>query len=69
MRRFLADLGQEWSKLEMDLDDYVEDGDRVTANGVLRGVARASGATVEMRVTSDCTFRDGLITEIRTVPA
>ena len=68
VREFFTELAEEWSSLEMDLDEYTQDGDRVTARGVLRATARASGVVVEMRVISSMRVRDGLVTEIKTVP-
>ena len=68
VREFFTELAEEWSELGMDLGEFTQDGDRVIGRGVLRATARASGAVVEMRVISSMTVRDGLITEIRTVP-
>jgi hypothetical protein len=50
------------------LSTAAEDGDRVVGRGFLRGTARSSAAHVEMRVTSTCVFRDGLVAEVRTLP-
>ena len=68
VRDFWEEIANEWSELEMDMGEFSEEGERVVARGVLRGTARASGAKVEMRVTSTCTFRGELIAEIRTAP-
>ncbi len=68
VRDFFRELGEEWSELGMALDEFTQDGDQVTGRGVLSATARASGATVEMRVVSSMRVRDGLITEIRTTP-
>ena len=68
IRDFWAETTMEWSARELDLEGFEEEGDRVVSRGFLRATARASGAAVEMRIVATCTFRDGLITEIRVLP-
>lgn len=68
VREFFTEIAEEWSSLGLDLGEFTQDGDLVTSRGVLSATARASGVEVEMRVISSMRVRDGLITEIRTVP-
>ena len=63
---FWADATSAWSEQRVDIEAVESEGDTAVARGVLRSIARESGAPVETKAAWTFRFRDGLIEEIET---
>ena len=57
--QFLADWADAWDDWEMEVEEYVDAGERVVVIVNQRGRSKASGIPVEMRFAQVWTLRDG----------
>ena len=55
---FLAEWGDAWEDWELEVEDYIDAGERVVAIINQRGLAKGTGVPVEMRFAQVWTFRD-----------
>jgi len=58
-REFLADWTAAWEDWELEVEDYVDAGERVVTIVRQRGRSKTSGVPVEMRFGQVWTFQDG----------
>ncbi len=58
-REFLAEWADAWDGWEIEVEDYIDAGERVVAIVNQRGSAKGAGVPVEMRFAQVWTFRDG----------
>ena len=59
VRRFLADMDEDWEGREIELDEIRDLGDRVLVLGNFHAVGRASGSDIRQPVAWLCEMRDG----------
>ncbi len=57
--QFLAEWADAWDDWELEVEEYIDAGERVVAIASQRGRSRASGIPVEMRFAQVWTLRDG----------
>ena len=58
-RQFLAEWADAWDGWEMEVEDYIDAGDRVVVILNQRGRSKATGIPVDMRFAQVWTLRDG----------
>ena len=58
-RQFNADWGDAWDDWEVEVDDYIDAGERVVVIVRQRGRSKATGVPVDMRFAQLWTLRDG----------
>jgi ketosteroid isomerase-like protein len=58
-REFLANWNAAWEDWELEVEDYIDAGERVIAIVRQRGRSKTSGVSVEMRFGQVWTFQDG----------
>ena len=61
---WLADFAESWSSFELDVERFVDAGDRVVALLRLRAVGAASGVALDRGDALVWTFRDGQMTRM-----
>jgi ketosteroid isomerase-like protein len=61
VRRFVADMEEDWSEFQIELDELSDHGEDVLLIGRVRAVARGSGLAVNNRVGFVLSYRDGRI--------
>lgn len=52
-------MSQLWENMTLNIQEYIDAGDRVIALGTLRATARETGKSDEMAIVHITTFRDG----------
>ena len=57
--QFLAEWADAWDDWEMEVEDYVDVGERVVVIVNQRGRSKATGIPVDMRFAQVWSFRDG----------
>jgi len=57
--QFMAEWTDAWDDWEMEVEDYLDAGDRVVTIVNQRGRSKATGIPVDMRFAQVWTFRDG----------
>jgi ketosteroid isomerase-like protein len=57
--QFLAEWADAWDDWELEVEDYVDAGERVVVIVNQRGRSKATGIPVDMRFAQVWTFRDG----------
>lgn len=55
---FIAEWADAWDRWEIEVEDYIEAGDRVVAIVNQRGCAKGTGVSVEMHFAQVWAFRD-----------
>lgn len=65
LRRFMADMDEDWSERAIEVDEVRDLEDRVLVLGDFHGVGRASGAEVRYPVAWLCEMRDGKLAHMR----
>ena len=65
VRRFLADMDEDWTEREVIADEMREVGGRVLVLGSFRAVGRASGSEVRHPLAWIAVVRDGLLVGLR----
>ena len=61
---WLADFAESWSSFELDVERFVDAGDRIVALLRLRAVGAASGVALDRGDALVWTFRDGQMTRM-----
>jgi ketosteroid isomerase-like protein len=59
VRRFVADMGEDWSEFQIELDELSDHGEQVLLIGRVRAVARGSGLAVSNHAGFVLSYRDG----------
>jgi ketosteroid isomerase-like protein len=65
VRRFMADMDEDWTEREIVPDEMRELGDSVVVLGVFRAVGRASGTEISHPLAWVAQVRDGLLVRLR----
>ena len=63
--RFMAEWADAWDGWELEVEDYVDAGDRVVVIINQRGRSKGTGVPVEMRFAQMWTLRDGRATRMQ----
>jgi ketosteroid isomerase-like protein len=64
VRRFVADMDEDWSEFRIDPDEIRDLGDRVLVIGVVHALARGSGVRVENLAGFVLDVRDGRVARL-----
>jgi ketosteroid isomerase-like protein len=65
LRRFVADMDEDWSERGIDIAEVREAGDRLLVLGDFYGTGRASATEVRYPVAWLCEMREGKLTRLR----
>jgi ketosteroid isomerase-like protein len=68
IRRYFETLTGEFENVRMEADELIDAGDHVLVCVRMSGRGKASGADVELTLTSVCSLREGKFVRIRNYP-
>ena len=60
-RQWFAEMDEVWERFGLEMDEFIDAGDRVVVLGRLTGKGKASGVEVEQPIATVWTVRDGRI--------
>ena len=63
-RRWLASVDEMWEDFRVEVQEYIDAGDKLVVDNRISGRGRESGVDVDMRVFGIWTFREGRVLRI-----
>ena len=63
-RRWLASVDEMWEDFRVEVQEYIDAGDKLVVDNRISGSGRESGVDVDMRVFGIWTFREGRVLRI-----